>query len=104
MNCLIRIENHSNVEIEGYEQISAQGQIFWLYEISYNQESIAALLQDTQRILSKQERKLKELVDYGADVFLFFEHEELFPVRIGSETLTLLASIGANLEIYHPER
>jgi len=104
MNCLIRIENHSNVQIEGYEKMSANDRTFWVFEISYNQNSIADLLQDIQRVLTKQKEGLKELIESDADVFLFLEHEELSPVRIENKTLTLLASIGASLEVYHPER
>ena len=104
MNCLIRIENHSNVQIEGYEKMSANDRTFWVFEISYNQKSIADLLQDIQRVLTEQEQGLIELIESGADVFLFLEHEELTPVRIKNETLTLVASIGAHLEVYTPER
>jgi len=84
--------------------MSANDRTFWVFEISYNQNSIADLLQDIQRVLTKQKEGLKELIESDADVFLFLEHEELSPVRIENKTLTLLASIGASLEVYHPER
>jgi hypothetical protein len=84
--------------------MSANDRTFWVFEISYNQTSIADLLQDIQRVLTEQEKGLKELIESDANVFLFLELEELSPVRIENKTLTLLASIGASLEIYHPER
>jgi hypothetical protein len=104
MNCLIRVEYFGEVEIEGYEQPSLKHKDLWVFEISYNQESIPELLQDIQKILIQQKKKLQKLVESGADVFLFLEHEETNSVRIKKETLELLGEIGATLEIYHPER
>ena len=104
MNCLIRIEYSGEVKIYGYEQPSDRHDDLWVFEISRRQKNIIELLQDIQKTLENQKNKLQELVDSGADVFLFLEHEELAQVIIKNETLSLLANIGAHLEIYHPER
>ena len=83
--------------------MSADNRIFWVFEISHNQKSITELLEDIRRTLTNQKEGLIELIESGAEVILFLEYEEISPVIIKNETLSLLASIGAHIEIYNPE-
>lgn len=100
-NCLIRIDDTDHVGIEGYERMKIPNEVFWVFELSYKQD-METLLRDIAKTLEKQKSELKELVEKGATVTLFFEHDEIQPVKIEKVTVQLLGQIGATLEIYHP--